>query len=109
MPSRKKPRPSFDLPEETGAEELASGWVYRSNGGNGHAPPVSEPEAEPTILQNGSYAISYGISTMTQAMALVMAIATLPLAIGARVIEEWTAERSTLTEPPASDVPSRPA
>jgi hypothetical protein len=95
MSSRKKPRPSFDLPEETGGATQSSGWVYRSEGGNGQSRAPAPGSG--SILQNGSYAISYGMATMSQAMALAMAIATLPLAIGARVIEEWASERGADT------------
>jgi hypothetical protein len=111
MSSRKKPRPSFDLPEEAEAGEQSSGWVYRSGNGSAAARAPGEPAEGVSILQNGSYAISYGMATMSQAMALALAIATLPLAIGARVIEDWASEiaKPTSSEPPASDAPSQPA
>ena len=110
MSSRKKPRPSFDLPEEPESGQQSSGWVYRTAAANGHAAEPEPDPASPSILENGSYAISYGLATMTQAMAFAMAIATLPLTIGARVIEEWASEFGiTSSARPASDAPSRPA
>ena len=108
MSSRKKPRPSFDLPEEPQDAHQSSGWVYRTETETATAyehrsePPSMSTRAATSILENGSYAISYGIATVSQAMAFAMAIATLPLTIGARVIEEWASERgSTSPEPPA--------
>jgi hypothetical protein len=98
MSSRKKPRPSFDLPEETAGGERSSGWVYRSENGGGR--PEQPPSEAGSLIENGSYAIAYGMATMSQALALAMAIATLPLAIGARVIEDWANEsRSGVSTP----------
>ncbi len=78
MPSKKKPRPLFELPAETDSVEPA-GWVYRSDAGQEEAPELAEPA--------NSDALTVAFALMTQALALSATIALMPVVMGIRALE----------------------
>jgi hypothetical protein len=85
MSSKKKSRPSFEVPEELESGSQ-SGWVYRS--GEEVEVEWSEDYAIDAGVTAASLAtFSLAVATMAQALALGMAIAALPWTMGLRTVK----------------------
>jgi hypothetical protein len=80
MPTKKKPRLSFDVPDdvESGRD---SGWVYRS-----------DAEEAPDTSDGVASSLSHVLTAMVQMVALGMAVATIPLTIGMRALGVFAAK-----------------
>jgi hypothetical protein len=78
MSSRKKLRPSFDVPAEveSGGD---SGWVYRS------AKPAAEPP-ETRLANEPAPVIAFALAAMSQAMTFGIMVAMIPFAITLRTL-----------------------
>src|SRR5262249_23544486 len=78
MPSKKKPRPLFEVPEDVGAGR-ESGWVYRSEARPADAPVESAiVYAEDTSVQAGSAnALALAMAALAQTFVLGMTIAAI--------------------------------
>jgi hypothetical protein len=84
MPTKKKPRLSFDIPEDVGSGR-DSGWVYRSD-----AEDVTHNE--PDTNGNAASSLSLALTAMVQMVTLGMAVATIPLTIGMRILGIFAAK-----------------
>jgi hypothetical protein len=80
MPTKKKPRLSFDLPDDA-AYTHDSGWVYRSDAA------AATGEEAPETSAGGAFGPSLALTAMVQIVTLSLAVATIPLTIGMRVLE----------------------
>jgi hypothetical protein len=76
MPTKKKRRPSFNVPDEIGSGH-DSGWVYRS---------AAEDDGEESYELETSFESESGLSSalaaMVQVVSLGIAVAAIPLVIG---------------------------
>ena len=103
MPSKKKPRPLFEVPVEIGSR-LESGWVYRS--GVSHterqhapvevmdSPAAHHPEAAPAVPETGAgvtqecaRTVGMALATVAESFVLAAKIAVLPIRIGLRTFQ----------------------
>ena len=103
MPSKKKPRPLFEVPEEIGSRQ-ESGWVYRS--GTSEVETPAEPAHHETphdkthreeAYQYGSgigaasaHALTLAIATIAQTVVLVVTIAVTPMTWGIQALQSLT-------------------
>jgi hypothetical protein len=83
MSTTKKPRLSFDIPADVGSGRDA-GWVYRSDAAA--APATATIEEEPETSNGAVPSLSLALRAMVQMATLTMAVATIPLTIGMRVL-----------------------
>jgi hypothetical protein len=70
MPTTKKPRLSFDIPDDVGSGR-DSGWVYRS-----------AAESKPIPGAGAATGLSLALTAMVQVVTLGIAVAAIPLTIG---------------------------
>lgn len=113
MPSKKKPRPLFEVPEEIGSRQ-ESGWVYRSGTSEvetqaepaHHETPHDKTHREKThheeahreeTYQYGSgigaasaHALTLAIATIAQTVVLVVTIAVTPMTWGIQALQSLT-------------------
>ena len=79
MPTKKKSKPSFNIPDDTGSGR-DSGWVYRSAAEEEEL-EVEENDLAETSLRSAS-SLSSAVTAMMQVITLTMSVATIPLVIG---------------------------
>lgn len=92
MPSKKKPKPLFEVPVEIGSRR-ESGWVYRSE-------PAASPSAEriPSVERISSAAdsglrgmsispLALAMSALAQTIVLGLTIAAIPLSMGIQALQ----------------------
>jgi hypothetical protein len=103
MPSKKKPRPLFEVPVEIGSR-LESGWVYRS--GVSRIEPAPAPVevmdspgehnfvAAPGVRESGAgvtqecaRTVGMALATVAETFVLAAKIAVLPIRIGFRTFQ----------------------
>jgi hypothetical protein len=108
MPSKKKPRPSFEVPEEIGSRQ-ESGWVYRSgtsevetpvqpghyaaNHSEAHHSEAHHSEAHhgnPGIGAASAHVLTLAIATIAQTVVLVVTIAVTPMTWGMQALQALT-------------------
>src|SRR6478672_1773877 len=113
MPSKKKPRPLFEVPEEIGSRQ-ESGWVYRSGTSEVETPaeptnsgthpfethhsethhsetPHSEtPHYNPGIGAASAHVLTLAIATIAQTVVLVVTIAVTPMTWGMQALQSLT-------------------
>lgn len=90
MPSKKKPRPLFEVPIEIDSAR-ESGWVYRSEAEPSEPGPSRKPEARP-VFETGVVAASAQVFALAMATAeatfmLSVSLAALPLTMSLRVLD----------------------
>jgi hypothetical protein len=76
MPTKKKRRPSFNIPDDVGSGR-DSGWVYRSG-----VEEDAEERHEPETGIRSESGLSSALAAMVQVVSLSMAVAAIPLVIG---------------------------
>ena len=95
-PSRRKPRPSFEVPPEVETRP-AAGWVYKEGP---PAPPQTAPVTVPAeqpappktetaldqLLTSGAEVLALGLATMTRLFVAAASLAGAPLAITRRLL-----------------------
>jgi hypothetical protein len=88
MPSKKKPRPLFEVPAEVESGH-ESGWVYRSNAGD--HPPRSDEEAtapaDPGIAAASATTVALALAALAQTFVLSMTIAAIPWTMSIRALQ----------------------
>ena len=84
MPSRKKPRPLFEIPLDIGGER-ESGWVYRSE--------EREQGSAGSIIDSGSAALALGVAAIAQTMFFGLTIAAIPITLGIQALKSFTRSR----------------
>jgi len=83
MPSRKKPRPLFEIPLDIGGER-ESGWVYRSE---------EREQTTGSIIDSGSAALALGVAAIAQTMFFGLTIAAIPITLGIQALKSFTRSR----------------
>ena len=85
MTTKKKSRPSFEVPAEveSGAQ---SGWVYRSGEG---PEPVSTLETETAVQVESAAAatLAMALAAVAQAVVLGMTLVAIPCTMGVRTLK----------------------
>ncbi len=89
MPSKKKPRPLFEVPVEL-ASGRESGWVYRS--GTSAVQTTPEPQANRANIETGvgaeaAHTLTLALATLAQTFVLVATIAAIPMTMGMRAFQ----------------------
>jgi hypothetical protein len=84
MPSKKKPRPLFEVPEEIGSGH-ESGWVYRS--GDGEDEPGPQAVTDTSIPAMSANALTLALAALAQTFVLTVTIAVMPMTLGIRMLE----------------------
>jgi len=89
MPSKKKPRPLFEVPVEIGAGR-ESGWVYRSGASAPAAPaPVPRAKAGRSVGSESAHTLALAIATLAQTFVVVVSIAVIPMTMGIQAIRAF--------------------
>ena len=89
MPTKKKPRPLFEVPIEIGSGR-ESGWVYKSGVTADepvvHATVVHEPvvnsDTSTGVVAESAQALALSVAAVTQVFVMVVAIAIVPITLG---------------------------
>jgi hypothetical protein len=99
MPTRKKRKPHFEVPEEL--DKPKAGWVYRSEAAAPPPPPRAEPigpdassstsrsseRGEPFFLMSvGARALGYSLAAAGQMFLLGTRIIVLPFRVAERIL-----------------------
>ena len=87
MPSKKKPRPLFEVPLEIGSGH-ESGWVYRS--GDREDEPRPKATTNKSISTMSANALTLALAALAQTFVLTVTIAVIPMTMGIRVLESLT-------------------
>ena len=87
MPSKKKPRPLFEVPAEIGPGH-ESGWVYRSGGGQDE--PPRQAITDTTISAMSANAFTLALAALAQTFVLTVTVAALPMTMGIRALQSLT-------------------
>jgi len=87
MPSKKKPRPLFEVPVEIGSGH-ESGWVYRS--GEGEDEPRPRAVTDTSISAMSANALTLALAALAQTFVLTVTIAAIPMTMGIRLLESLT-------------------
>src|SRR5262249_33002046 len=88
MPSRKKPKPLFEVPVEIGSGS-ESGWVYRSEqDAPGRAPEGAGATPGPVNARSTSAnPLALAIAALAQTFVLGVTIAAIPLTVGIAALQ----------------------
>ena len=96
MPSKKKPRPLFEVPAEIGSGH-ESGWVYRSGDSQAEPPrqaidprmPV-QSITDTSIYGMSANALTLALAAAAQTLVLTVTVAALPMTMGIRAFQSLT-------------------
>ena len=94
MPSKKKPRPLFEVPVELGSGQ-ESGWVYRSGTSAAETRPVARENSGTGIGAESANTLALALATLAQTFVLVMKVAALPVTIGLRALQSLAKPNET--------------
>ena len=96
MPTKKKPRPLFEVPVEIGSR-LESGWVYRSSvtpdepepprAKITHTADAPRPGVVSGVSEASARTLSLAMATVAQTFMLIMTIAVIPVTLGNQAIQ----------------------
>ena len=87
MPSKKKPRPLFEVPVEIGSGR-ESGWVYRSGASETKTQaPRTRLAADTSIGATSVNTVAIVMAALAQTFVLGVTIATIPFTMGMRVLQ----------------------
>jgi hypothetical protein len=96
MPSKKKHKPQFEIPEDVQAPS-GSGWVYQSDepaapppGRTAHAPEPRSPRLQASsnlgIVDAGTEVVVHGVATIGNIVLLTTRVVTMPWSVALRLM-----------------------
>ena len=94
MPSKKKPRPLFEVPVEV-ASGRESGWVYRSGTSAAETAPAPRANTASSVGAQSAHTLALALATLAQTFVLVVTIAAIPMTIGMRALQSLVKPNET--------------
>jgi hypothetical protein len=94
MPSKKKPRPLFEVPVEL-ASGHESGWVYRSGTSAAETAPAPRENSGTGVGAESAHTLALALATLAQTFVLVMTVAVLPMTMGMRALQSLAKPNET--------------
>jgi len=94
MPSKKKPRPLFEVPVELGSGR-ESGWVYRSGTSASETTSAPREKTATSVGAESANTLALALATLAQTFVLVVTIAVIPISIGMRVLQSLAKSSET--------------
>src|SRR5258708_2497659 len=98
MPSKKKPRPLFEVPVEIGSTR-ESGWVYRSDDSpeepHSQPQPLSSPGFDGSVVALSAQLFALAMATVATGFALSVTVTALPFTMSLRVFDSVANYRSS--------------
>jgi hypothetical protein len=98
MPSKKKPRPLFEVPVEIGTAR-ESGWVYRSEDRpeeppHPHSQPFESLSFDGSVVTLSAQLLAHALATVATGFALTVTVAVWPFTAGRRALNSMAGYRS---------------